>query len=284
VFLGGNSMEKMILDSEKLLMMERRIMDKLLTAEEDRNLEMFNILSTYFSGLRRNTDTSIQKLMSKYPAKMLLDFLKAKVDPEKEESFVHLTLAEHIDFTYINSISEKLYNVNSDCFLEEHLRQLYIVYIWYIQNHDLNEEFKKSLHKFMVIRLVNSGFARNYFSGDIEKANRLSDPDQVLGFFEARDISLKTYYSNLNKLVDDSNICEMFEGLAEPQTVAARRKMIELELVALCAQMEHRQIAFPFLDSPINDYSEDVLRKADDIYKEFSEGKSKKKVKKPIYL
>ena len=277
-------MDKLVKDSEKYLALERKLMDKLLLADEERNVEMFNILSGFFKGLKQKTDYTVGKLMSKYSVDLLNCYLGAKIDAKNVESIGHICLLEHIDRRYVNGISEELFDINSDVFLEEHVRHLYLVYIWYVQNHELDEDFKKALHNFMVIKLVNSEFMRYYYSGDVETANMLSDPDGMLGYMQAGNIALKSYFEDLDGLVAEANVCEMFDGISEPHVVAAKKKMIELEAAALSIQMNYRKIAYPFVDSPLSDYSVDIMSNASNIHNDYVSGVSHKLAKKPIYL
>ena len=278
-------MEKLVKDSEKCLILERKLMDKLLTAEEDDNLELFSEISLFFCGVKENTDKTIFALMSRYPTNVLANYLQAKFKFTKD-TVCHLSLLEFINRREIKRSFEEKINlkVNCDCFLEEHIKNLYSLYVWYMRNHDLDEKVRKTLHQLMVIRLENSEFARYHFSGDSFNAKEISTPEFNIGLIAANELSISGYYEDLNKLIHDSNASEMLEGVQKPFLVEAQKHMLELEFATLCMQMDNRRIIYPFSDYPISDYTKDIMNNASNIYNDYTNKECRKKSKSPIYL
>ncbi len=278
-------MEKLVSDSEKLLMLEKRLMGKLLAAEEDDNQELFDRVSMFFSGLKEKTDKSVCHLMSMYPTGVLASYLQAKFKYTKD-TVCHLSLLEFINRREINKNCEdkiKL-RVNCDTFLEEYIRNLYSIYVWYMRNHDLDANVRKTMRELMAIRLENSEFARLYFSGDSFNAKQISTPEFNIGFMAANQHAISDYYESLNKLIHDANASEMLEGVHKPFLVEAQKHMLELDFAALCMQMDNRRIIYPFSDYPISDYTKEIMSNASNIYDGYQNRESVKKEKKPIYL
>ena len=136
----------------------------------------------------------------------------------------------------------------------------------------------------MKARLVTSQFIRNYYSGNNEEALRVSDPDITYGRISANDIALKSYYSMLNKTVDDANCHEMMAGIGNFNLFMARKKMIELELASICTQMQKRDIYYPCIETPISDFAVGMMSDAALLSDQFKESENKKGYTKVIYL
>ena len=276
-------MEKLVNLGLKLVAKEKRLVDKMLVADEEENDDLFLLLRDYYKGVKEKTDSVVSELLARYSFEDIANYIDSLIDPTDVKTLDYACLFGFIDYKYLNDFSQKKFKIDSDCFVEEHNKTLYSLYIWYMRNNELPKDFKASLHKFMSLRAADSQFVRLYYEGNNDLAFKISSPDASF-YWETYDFAEKAYYSHLNKLILDSDCCEFFEGLSEPHVVDAKRKLLELELAALCYEMDARKIQFPVAEAPLNDYSLEMLRNASDMYNSFNENKEKRLVKKPIYL
>lgn len=268
-------MENLIERGKKSIDDEKTLINRMLEAEEYNDNDVFMMLSSIYKETKSNTDLLVDELLDNYSFEDITTNIRERASEDNEDSLGYLTLYDIIDSKYVYNYSKEKYALNSDCFIEEHNRYLYLLYLWYVQNNKLSEDLKKSLHKFMVLRLCNSQFVRRYYSGEIESAKSYSNPDANLGIM-TNEFSQRNYYSYLNKFINDANCCEIYEGSFEEYVVDAKRTVIELELAALSLQMNNRGIVFPVSESPITDYSRTFLEHAAVIFDKYNAGNKRR--------
>lgn len=276
-------MEELIEECLKCLRLERKYIGKLLQSEEENNTPKFEGLKNYFRILKERTDILVNQLVDFFPAKEVIESLTSKMNFASEETLDELTLTSLVDSCFVNKLSDLFYNTRTDAVIEENAKCLYMVYLWSLDNGMIPEEIKTSLHRFMQIRLSSSRFIRSYYSGDIEEAENISNPDKSFGLLANKRI-LSAYNSLLNKAVNDANCFEMLEDITDENVFLARRKMIELEFVAICAQIQSRDIIIPVTENEMSDFTEGIVRSASTMSDEFNKRDKGKSLEKIIYL
>ena len=276
-------MEQLISEALKCLKLERKYIGKMLQSEEENNIPKFEGLKNYYRILKEKTDFLVNQLVDSFSAKEVIESLSSKMDFANEETLDELTLISLVDTCFVNKLSDLFYNTRTYTIIEENAKCLYMVYLWSLDNGMIPEEIKASLHRFMQIRLSSSRFIRSYFSGDLEEAENVSNPDKCFVLM-ANERILSAYNRLLNKAVNDANCFEMMEDITDENVFLARRKMIELEFVAICAEIQSREIFIPVTENEMSDFAEGIVRSASIISELFNKRDKGIPLEKVIYL
>ena len=163
------------------------------------------------------------------------------------------------------------------------------MYLWNYENLDINGPAKSILHRMMRTNLFTSNFIRNYYSGDIEKAQNVSDPDSKYGSIIANDMANRLYFDKLN----DLTWATFFHESKKPSSAVdsdevnfslAFRTILELRLATLCTQMQKRDIFYSKINSPINDNVKRIMKYASQLSDDFNNKEKHKCYEKVIYL
>lgn len=250
---------------------ERMLIDKIVDANERGDNLSFEALKDMFHSVAFKTDSLVERLLSQCPPNILIDRILDDAKKDNEETFDKFTLANMIKNKVAEDIGKKMFSINAASFEEEHNRYMYLVYIWYLRNKEMNPRFKKSIHRMMTLKATNSSTLRKLFSGEYDAAQEISDPSKSFGV-GTDYIANEAYYSLLNDLINTSNCTEMFEGfLTDKEVFEAKKKMMVLEFTALCSQMVDRKISFPVTEKPISDFTNELLTEASKLTNEYKE-------------
>lgn len=277
-------MDFLIKEGVRNLKKEAKIIDRMLTFIEDKQVSKFVAYVDYYKKIKVETDDIISSILDNYKVEDIISYIINNLKSDKDELLALLTFAGLSDCEYVNRVGRELFDKNMDSFAEEHNKVLLSVYLWGIDNEEMSEKEKKELHQFMVLQLTSSQFIRQYFSGEYELAEKTSNPDNSFGEFAANEMALNTYYSLLNKLINDCNTFEMFEGMESKESFNARKKLLKYQLVALCSQIEKRKIEYPCVQVPISDFTTNILESSSLFNEAYKNRKILEKKPNVIYL
>ncbi len=228
-----------------------RVLSKRIVITEEKNGNCkdgsFDYLNEQYKKVLDNTNQIVNKLLIKgsfFPVKSKL------LDLDSESKEVNM-LTILLDLAY----SRKKFGYRSDAFYEEFYKYLYAVYLWYIDNGWIQDEYKDIVRDFLCAEMVESDYMKEHFSGNEEKALKVSNPRIKYGKF-ADVLGEKMCYEQLNNLVNDSNNCEM---LPEGDILEAKKIIFRLKFLALNNQLMDWEIYFPCIENPISDFTEEIM-------------------------
>ena len=276
--------ENLIESSIESIKKENKLMDKMLSFLEDGNISRFEGYCYYFKTLKEKTDELLTTILDKYKVSDISNHVSRFVKSNEEDIMALLTFTGLLDNIHINSIGEKMDNVRADTFNEEHNKELFSVYLWGINKEKMSKREKEELHDFALVYFSGSQYMRNYFSGYFDFADNISNPDEMYGNVIAFPMAKHSYHSLLNQIVSNSNKLVEFIGSDSSIAVSARRRLFKYQLVAVCRQMEKRELSFSKLDVPISNYSYYLLEEASQSVEEYKEDLKNKPLRKVIYL
>ena len=250
-----------------------RVLSKRIVITEEKNGNCkdgsFDYLNEQYKKVLDNTNQIVNKLLIKgsfIPVKSKL------LDLDSESTEVTM-LGSLIDLAY----SKKKFDYKGDAFCEELYKYLYAAYLWYIDNGWIQDEYKDIVRDFLCAEMVEADYMKEHFSGNEEKALKVSNPRIEYGKF-ADVLGEKMCYEQLNNLVDDSNNCEM---LPEGDILEARKIIFRLKFLALNNQLMDWEIYFPCIENPISDFTEeimtDIINETDDFSNYLDQGEREAK-------
>ena len=232
-----------------------RVLSKRIVITEEKNGNCkdgsFDYLNEQYKKVLDNTNQIVNKLLIKgsfFPVKSKL----LNLDSQSTEVTM---LGSLIDIAY----SKKKFDYKSDAFCEELYKYLYAAYLWYIDNGWIQDEYKDMVRDFLCAEMVESDYMKEHFSGNEKKALKVSNPGVEYGPL-AGILGEKLCYEQLNNLVNDSNNYEMLIGEDSPEDILEARKIIfRLKFLALNNQLMDWEIYFPFIETPISDFTEEIM-------------------------
>ena len=128
------------------------------------------------------------------------------------------------------------------------------------------------------MKVVNSRALRNYFAGNYEVSNEISD--SFLNYKEEEKSNIGAIFvSLLGGQIKLSNGFEMFDGTMEETLFNSRKEMLKLEFSAISLMMMKQRIIIPVPPIDYSDFTEQVIRDASEITNKFKERKSEEKQK-----
>lgn len=254
----------------------------LLKISEEGKTSEFADLQNHYKNIKDRTDLIIDYLIENYDIDEIIDSVSEELDLDKEETINSITFMSLVDKFYI----KKLENGTMEAYLyeEENYRALYYIYLWALNNGYVNERIKKSLHIFVQLSFTNSQFIRNYFSGEYDEANRISNPDSAYGNMLACEYAMPEYQFILTKKVKEANGFEIFDGEIISNSFDAKKKLLELEFATICLLLKGRDIIIPAINDNISDFTIKILEKASYLSDEYIDKLNKDKIKKIIRL
>ncbi len=248
---------------------ELRTLDKMLIEIEKGNYDPILEMNAFFLSVKTKTDNAIEGIISSYKYEQLQEKIKKYYNTHANDVNETLLLATLIDRTVNQRIVDKILVDDRDSFKEEHIRYLLSVYMKYINSSNMRLGIRRALHNFMLMTFSESQYIRDYFSGNADEADKVSNPDRVFGSLTANLLAEKEYYSKLNSLIKSTNGDEMFEGLIKEDLLEAKKIKTQLEFAALCLQMEERNIKYPVSSIEMSDYTKDLMTKAANLVRSF---------------
>ena len=279
-------MKDLINDALICVNREQKFMDKMLSCEEKGDNCRFVALREYYKILKEKTDSIISKLITNYGIEKVVGEVMSNTsfNGNREKIINTLSLIELVNIKYINSVGEVVFNTDAGSFAEENNKFLYSMYLFHLDNMNIPEISKTYLHDYVKTQLSSSQFIRSYYSGEVEEALRISNPDACYGKMIANDMAFQAYYTFLNKIISDANSHEVNVGRGKFENYLARKKMLELELATICTQMQNRDIYYSNLEVPISNYTKEILKNASLMSDQFNDKEKHKKYEKIIYL
>ncbi len=214
--------DKLIEEAINSLKRERKIMGLLLKCEEKDETSKFKQVQEYYKNIKDRTDAIIKYLKDNCDIENLVDKLSSKIDMNSEESIDAISL-----ITFLTSDESKM-------FVEEHNKVIYFVYLWALKSGYIDKDIQESIHNFMKLRFADSQFLRNYYSGNYDEAEKVSNPDGALGRLMASDLALVEYNMILNAKVNEANCSEVFDDFFDKDIVKAKKTLLEIELASIC--------------------------------------------------
>lgn len=255
-------MEELIEKALSKVKDERLLIDKLIKAEEDEDYITREALKEVYRAIFVDTNCLVDKMLTNYSEEELFTNIMSGHDELDDDTFDRTTLCFLLSNRYRDLLKESVFD-------EENNKYLYAMYLWFIKNTSISDEEKESLHKFVNLRATQSSFLRQYFSGDTRNIEELCVPEKSFGIMSDL-LAQRAYYDLLQNVIKDSNCTEMFEGDKEYAVAfEGRKKLIELEFAAICAEMINRNVCFPLVEEPISDFTRDLLQKSSTLANKF---------------
>ena len=251
-------MDKLIKKALEKVKEVRLLIDKLIKADEDEDYLTSEALKEVYKVIYRDTNVLVTKLLECESEDELMTDILSGYDIFDEETFDRTTLCFLIASRQRDENKETV-------FIEENNGFLYSIYLWYLKIAEMSEEEKEELHKFINLRVTQSSALRQYFAGNSERIKDLCDPDFNFGIM-AELLAERAYYSILSSTIKDSNGVEMFEGIdAYEPHLEGRKKLLELEFTAICAEMINRNVTFPCIEEPVSDFTKGIMRESSEL-------------------
>ncbi len=271
-----NNLTKKVLSS---IRKERVLINKIvLSNERDDNLS-FAALQEMYKEQFINTNSLVDDIADNIDLKSLKK-MAMEDNRNIEESFDKFTLVKLVNYKILDKIRNNITtSVDNSVFDEEHYKYLYSVYMWYVKNHDLSENLKKSLHNFLLLKAVGSNTLRNFFAGNYDKIDELSDPSVKYENIP-NEIIEECYYLSFNNLLRDLDTSEAYTMYFKDKSLFNSNKLFaSLQFTAMSTQMSHKNIIITGTEKPISNYAREVLQDASELASDYAKIKEKSKIK-----
>lgn len=241
---------------------ERLLIDKLIKADEDKDILAREALKEIYRVMFVDTNTLVDKMLSKYSEEELASYIMSGCDELDDNTFDRTTLCFLLSNRYRDILKESVFD-------EENNKYLYAIYLWYVENNEMTDQEKESLHRLVNLRATQSSFLRQYFAGETKNIEDLCVPEKTYGIL-SNIVAEKAYYELLNNVIKACNRLEMLDGIEEYETaIEGEKRLLELEFAAVCAEMINRQVQVSCVDEPISEFTQDVMRNSSSIANKF---------------
>lgn len=274
-------MEEKIKRLLNLLRKERIIITKMIESEERKDIMLFNALQSKYKEVFDETNEKLNDLFDCYSYNELFEKIATKVnrmvDSKKNVQDI-VTLLGLVNTEKLLKATKNFENFSSDVFSNELIMHIYELYLWNDRQNDYSKEFKDAIRNDLVMKVVNSRALRNYFAGNYEVSNEISD--SFLNYKEEEKSNIGAIFvSLLGGQIKLSNGFEMFDGTMEETLFNSRKEMLKLEFSAISLMMMKQRIIIPVPPIDYSDFTEQVIRDASEITNKFKERKSEEKQK-----
>lgn len=274
-------MEEKIKRLLNLLRKERIIITKMIESEERKDIMLFNALQSKYKEVFDETNEKLNDLFDCYSYNELFEKIATKVnrmvDSKKNVQDI-VTLLGLVNTEKLLKATKNFENFSSDVFSNELIMHIYELYLWNDRQNDYSKEFKDAIRNDLVMKVVNSRALRNYFAGNYEVSNEISD--SFLNYKEEEKSNIGAIFvSLLGGQIKLSNGFEMFDGTMEETLFNSRKEMLKLEFCAISLMMMKQRIIIPVPPIDYSDFTEQVIRDASEITNKFKERKSEEKQK-----
>ena len=262
---------------------EHELMSKMLECAEKGQKSKFEIFTERFKQLRDQTDSIATYILDNFGLHSLEQYLSNMAFIRTEQDKVHCQTFLDIAITLgvINTTTPGV--MGTDCMSEEYSKELFDIYLWGVDNENMTPGEKKCLHDFMLMPFSSSRYIRSYFSGEYNAAEKLSDPDRLLGT-NANGVALNTYYIDLNNIVKATNRTEMYESYSQSDSFQARRRYYKYQLMAINNLMAKRGLAYKVTEEEPSDFTREVLVEASSSVDEYKKTLKERSVGTVIWL
>ena len=138
--------ENSVREAVKSIRKERIIGDLILKSLEDGYYSVIpdNIIME-FKKSKKKTDENVEKLVNIKNKRSLKEYISQRIDFEDMKTYDYLTLVLFIERNEINNMIQDLCfnnNISCDAFIEENYKYKLRVYLWYLNNHDIDPQEK----------------------------------------------------------------------------------------------------------------------------------------------
>lgn len=264
-----------------LLRKERILITKMVESDERNDKMLFYALQEKYKDISLQVDELVKNLVEEEGYDNSIEYISSVINTaidEKNSAEDNVTLLGLVNSYYLNAVSNKVENTDSDVFSNEYVLQIYNIYLWMVNDLNMQKELADSMRTDLVIKLVNSRAARCYFRGDYEKAIEISDPNYDYNY-DDRNRMGTVYASMMISQINLSNKIEMYDGIFDEISFESRKKLLEVEFAALSTILMKRGFLIPPNSIEYSDFTEKVIRNASKLVNKYKERKPKEKEK-----
>lgn len=250
---------------------ERELITKLIEFEEKGDIESFTAIQKVYKESKKLTDTIISQLYEEADFDTIMEYLSNKIkkmNSKQKSPFDIITILGIIRNIEMNKIAEEEENIPSDLFSSELSLTIYEIYLWYVSNHELSQEFRQVFRNDMMIKATDSRVLRHYFSGDYETVAQISDPYNYYAPLERIKADV-TYASMMIEYIGLANNAPSFVNMFDELSYKTRQRMLEIEFAAVSAILAKRGTLIPPNNIPYTPYTEEIIRNASLLFDEF---------------
>ena len=254
-----------------LLRKERILITKMVESDERNDKMLFYALQEKYKDISLQVDELVKNLVEEEGYDNSIEYISSVINTaidEKNSAEDNVTLLGLVNSYYLNAISNKVEKTDSDVFSNEFVLQIYNIYLWMVNDLNMQKELADSMRTDLVIKLVNSRAARCYFRGDYEKAIEISDPNYD-DSYDDRNRMGTVYASMMISQINLSNKVEMYDGIFDEVSFESRKKLLEVEFAALSTILMKRGFLIPPNSIEYSDFTEKVIRNASDLTNRF---------------
>lgn len=274
-------MENKIKKSVSLLKKERVLITKMIEADEREDSYLFYSLQPIYKKFSVEVDKLINELSEEDIYDEVVESITMKIDEvvnKQERADDLITLLGLVNTFYLNKMSQKVTNFDSDATSNELNMQVYDIYVWLVKNSNFSKDYNDSLRTDLINKVVNSRSMRKYFAGDYEEAMEITNPIKGEGSLDVNQMGM-IFASMMLSQIALSDRFEMFEGELDDLSYASRKKMLEIEFAALSTLLTKKGYLIPPNTMDYSDFTEQVMRDASKLYNEYHEKKKKEQTK-----
>ncbi len=240
---------------------ERIIINKIMLANERDDDLSFMALQDIYKEVSQKTDSIVDNISKDFDLETLKNLL-LRDNNDNEESLDKLTLLKLVNYKMLDKLRDSCSTIDSAVFNEEHSKYLYSTYMWYVKNNELSQSIRKSLHNLMLFKFVGSSTLRNFFAGNYDVLDSISNPKEKYDFIPDKLIN-KYYYLLFNDLIEDVETSELFTLFFKDKSLfESNKKFRTLGFTAISLQMMDKNIFVKNTEKPLSKFVKEILSDA----------------------